>query len=340
MKKLLPFFILPSIAFANYVTILGENDNYFINGYIDKTITGSWTDVGNPDCNVDKVKDDYYYGVSFTQTETCTQNQERTISVEREYQDGTKKTISTKIEYQTIQLADNQYALIGEHLENSCNNIITNNYGNSDGVYKIGTLSDNFDVYCDMRGSEGWTLIAKSPGGDATGPSITKDWFINGYDTNNITNMNYAFNGGKSAIGMTKIQKIGHTGLTEFQFISEDMTQNVKFYKTASNANMNHWFKNTEPSSTTVCIDKNMTQLCESSAFENWSNRYWLRGMDLTKHGFAIIDTSVQDIHYNFPSSTTVSSTMCSVTGNLNNNAWRDSAVDGHWGNGMIVFIK
>lgn len=337
--------LMPSFAMAsNYLSVINKDHNEYdvVISYTDTVIYSPWVGTEEYNCNVDTNPEDHYYNLDFTQTTTCDEKETRTATTERTYIDGKKEVIDVKTETRYEPAPDQTVVqtLKGVHLEESCNDIITKGWASSDGAYTIGVDNDSFSVYCDMRGSDGWTLIAKSPGGDSSGPSITQDWFVNGYNQADITNTNYTYNGNKSAIGLSYIEKMNHTGLVEVQFISEDMTQNVSFYKTAINSNMEHWFKTTEPTATTVCTDKEMTQQCESSAFEFWSGRYWLRGMDLTKHGFNIIDTVVQDIHYNFPSPTTVSSTMCSVTGNLDNNAWRDSAVDGHWGNGMVIYIK
>jgi len=31
---------------------------------------------------------------------------------------------------------------------------------------------------------------------------------------------------------------------------------------------------------------------------------------------------------------------MCSSTSNNNGNAWRDDAIDGHWGNGLEIWVR
>ncbi len=329
-----------SIGASEFVTILNNSEYEIVTGYSYEETYTEWAKTGEVNCAKDIEEDSVYFGNNFTQTESCTEKEERTKTVEKVYDNGTKVLVSTTKEDQSVVLPDVITTETGTHLEKSCHNIIINGYGNTDGIYKLGDSNDMFDVYCDMRANEGWTLIAKVPVGNQAANVVSSDWFANAYNSADILNETIVYNAEMSSIGTTTINKIQHTGLAEIQIISEAQTQNVPFYKTITNANMTHWFKTTEPVATTVCTDKAMTQNCESSAFEYWSNRYWLRGVDLRKYGYAIIDEVVQDIHFSSVNGTSTSPTLCSVTGDLNNNAWNDSAADGHWGNGMKVFIK
>lgn len=334
--KVIP--LLPFIAYGSYIGIISKQKNEYLTSSNTVISYTEWNQV-NSECTSDILEKDVYFGLTADQTQSCIDTEERTKFVTTEYSDGTSTT-NNVLERKETHLPDQVVTITGTHLENSCNNIITKGYANTDGVYQVGVDGDSFDVYCDMRNNEGWTLIAKSPVGDSTSGAIPNNWFATGYNSSAININTFNYNDQMSSLGTTKIKKIGHTGIAEFVFVSEDQSQKIPFYKTFYNASLDSWFHSTENYTTTVCTDKNMSQNCESSTFENYSGRYWLRGMDLRKYGFSIIDEVVQDIHYNFPTSTTVAPTLCSVTGNLNNNAWHDSAVDGHWGNGLIVYIK
>ena len=340
MKKIGIFFVisLSMTSSANYLSII-KMDKAEIGGFTDETTTTEWANLEKV-CYPDLLPEDVYFNTVFQQTNDCVQIQEREIIVTRNFDSGGSEEISRTSETQEIELPDEIQFLTGIHLENSCNDIIVNNYGNTDGIYTVGSDSDNFQVYCDMRTNEGWTLIAKSPVGDTINAAAENlDWFVNGQFESLILNPNFSYNERMSSLGVDKIRKLNHTNLSEIQVIAEHQDQAVSFYKSIVDNNLDHWFKTTEPTATTVCTNKNMTANCEASAFEYWSNRYWLRGVDLRKYGFSIIDEVVQDVHYSRTISS-LSPTLCSVTGNLNNNAWHDTAADGHWGNGLIIYIK
>ena len=59
-----------------------------------------------------------------------------------------------------------------------------------------------------------------------------------------------------------------------------------------------------------------------------------LWGTSLSKHGYQTIS------NFPFHSSQNGSVGWCSSTGDINNNIWSDSAIDGHWGNGLQIFFK
>lgn len=329
---------LPLFSFAGYVSIVQKVNNNYINGYIVNVEYSEWTNI-NTNCSNDIEESDIYFNLTATQTTSCIENQERTKTTKHVYENGNETVVSVTTETQAVNLPDQIQTITGTHLEDSCNKIITNNYANTDSNYYIGTSSDYFSVYCDMRGTEGWTLVSKVPVGDTHAGAIPINWFLTGYNNTALNVSTFSYNETMSSIGIDKIKKIGHTGLSELQIISEDQTQGVPFYKTINNSNLEHWFQTTEPTQTTVCTNSSMTQNCESSSFELWSNRYWLRGVDLRKYGFNIIDEVVQDVHFNLHGNV-ANPTLCSVTGNIDGNAWHDSAADGHWGNGMVVYIK
>lgn len=340
----LSFILLPVFVFANsnFVSFIEKNNknSYKHGGFNDITEISNWVSINNIECEYDKLEEDVYYNLSFDQNVVCTDTEERTITTTRNYNDGNSIILSSTNERRKVDFSNDTYQKTGTHLESSCNDIIVNGYANNDGVYTIGTHNDNFNVYCDMRNTEGWTLVAKSPSGDGSAPFTTPSWFINGIDSANILNTSFPYNGTKSAIGIDKIKKMSHTSIAEIQFISEDQTQNIPFYKSFIESNLDYWFVNTEPTETRVCTDSSMTTNCSNSSFLLNTNRYWLIGVDVRKYGFYVAHESTPDVHYSYNSYGNLSPTICSVTTNLNNNAWHDSAIDGHWGNGIMIFIK
>jgi hypothetical protein len=160
---------IASLCFAanadDFVNIISTNNNsYLFNDYTVFTSYTEWTDVGSEkNCNYDKVESDFYYGVSYNQTKSCEQDQTRTKTVTKTYRDGTVETEVTN-ENHTIEVVSNQN-IIGTHLENSCQNILSNNYSEGDGAYHINLNSNPVEVYCDMTNENGgWTLVRRISG--------------------------------------------------------------------------------------------------------------------------------------------------------------------------------
>lgn len=342
-RKSLLFLLAPATVFAsNYVNFIDlERNNAIVGDYTDVVNYTDW-ETSSTECSYDLELDSHYLDESFDRILTCNDYLERIKTITRTHASGEIEEILETEE--DIRITTTTETAIGTHLEASCNNIIKNGFGSEDGVYQVGTSSDNFSVYCDMRDDEGWTLIAKSPGGSGSGSYINRYWFINGYNQADITNLNYYYNGEKSALGVSNINKLAHSSLVEVQFIAEnDNSQIATFYKSLAENNLENWFVSTEPITTYVCTDRLMTENCTESNFyfENTtSKRYWLDGVNLYKYGFSTGGLGTfYSVHYAFDTDYNVSTTMCSVTGDRDNNAWNDSAADGHWGNGMMLFL-
>lgn len=138
--------------------------------------TSPWKDVGSEKCSVDLTEDQFYYGEAFTQTEDCDQEQERTITTYREFSNGNKTVESVTKETQTVT-ETNEYDLVGTHLENTCLDILNNNYSNGDGTYRV-LFNGGMDVYCDMtRNGGGWTRLSNydfSKNPDNIPPNLVK----------------------------------------------------------------------------------------------------------------------------------------------------------------------
>ena len=342
IKKIcmIPLIITTSVYATDYVSIIKKDKSYEVGGYFDEVRYTEWSKTGVTVCSVDSEVTDFYYGIDFNQTESCLEEESRIKNTIRVYENGAEEIISTDIEKQNIKKPETITTKTGTHLEQSCDNIISNGYASVTGLYTIGTSSDNFEVYCDMINGTGWTLIAKSPPTDSGSPHAHIDWFLNGQNQNDLKYNTMTYQTTKSAIGLSQLSKINHKNQAKFLFVSEDQSQEVPFFKTIISSNLPQWFKDTESTPTLTCINQEMTDQCETRSFENYSSRYWLRGMTLQKYGFTTLNNQDKDIHFSFINSTEISSSMCSSTGNYDGNAWKDFAADGHWGNALKVYVK
>lgn len=209
-----------------------------------------------------------------------------------------------------------------------------------DGVYRLNQNGATKDVYCDMtRDGGGWVLLANY----SRNAVSTPDFYAG-------TNLAVALNPTSSAgtpsgtIGFSQLPALPVTR-ARFDFIAgDDPNQIAVFYKTVTRANVNTWFKpgQREPDATVTCINYSMTAQCTTRPFDHdysaispgdtagGKHIFW--GIELTKYGFASQQPPIA-VHG-------VGNGWCSDTGNLNNNAWRDSYVDGHWGNGMRIWVR
>lgn len=334
-KTALLISMFPTIAFCNqsFYSVIG-NDDFKVTETLKKEYS-AWVDVGSPTCEVDLEESEVYFGKTFTQTEFCDQKQERTVTTKSVDKDGNETVVSEIKEYQNIELPETETDLVGTHLEKSCNNIIKNDYASDDGIYRIGEENDNFDVYCDMRTNEGWTLIAKVNTSNIDNIHEPKNWFLNGSNESSILYSTITINAGLESLGINKISKIEKTGVAEFNILSQDMTDEVNLYKEVTESNLSTWFVGNETTATKTCTDSGLTQNCEQSQFYNGST-YVLDQMNLNKVGFS----TTGDLHFRFnESDSPYYSSLCSYTFNYDNNAWGDTMRE-HWGNALRIYIK
>lgn len=149
-----------------YVIIVQDTDtvNYEKEiGYTETVTYSNWIDVGSPNCNVDKEASTVYYGQSFSQTESCTQDQERTVTTTKDYNNGYQETLVEQ-ESNTLILTPTTNTITGTHLEKTCKDVKTFDASLTDGYYTINP-STNMNVYCDMTTSGGgWTVVSKESG--------------------------------------------------------------------------------------------------------------------------------------------------------------------------------
>lgn len=334
-KKILILSIAPLFAFPNaeYFSIIG-NDNYkVVSDIIDEV--GEWIDIGEADCFVDIEVDEVYFDRSFDQIESCSQIQERTITSKIIEEDGSETVISERKEKQTVHLEDTISTLVGTHLEQSCDNIIVNNYADEDGVYKIGIASDNFDVYCDMRIDEGWTLIGKVNTANIDGINEPQNWFQSGQNTSKVLSPVDEVNKPMAALGINTVNKIDHKNVAEFFIISEDYDDQIRFYKEVTQNNIENWFVSSEVTNVKTCLDSKLTNSCVSNTFSKGTT-YILSGMNISKQGYS----ATGDLHFRFnENSSPHHSSLCSHSFNYDNNKWGDIYND-HWGNALLIYIK
>lgn len=340
LNTLITTMLITSSAFASYKVVISNDKN----DYSSASAWSIWSDVGQEyDCTTPSpMIDEIQYGTSFVQYYECTQEKERTRI------DGSDN------ETKYVKVQHNE-TLTGTYLDKSCNDILINGNGSNSGVYRIGTVESNFEVYCKMEDNIGWTLVGKSmPGNGYRDMNELKTWLIDGINTNNITNENLVYNGKKSSLGYDKIKEMNLSGIARFEFVAENnYAQTANFYKEYTNTSFRQWYNETETTETLTCTNSSLSENCTVDKFLNYRDRYWFTGMDLGKYGYAAINGTVFypdafinnktlpfHVFYSTDNSSYIGSTICSSTQDLNNNAWSDSAVDGQWGNALRIYLK
>lgn len=174
-----------SVAFANsYVVVLSETE-YDVKGSMPvvvgerKEAWSEWSDVGSEyDCSSwTPLESTVDWNVSYTQSNSCSQNQKRTQDIYDVYDNGSEKLRETKTENKTVSVSNSQPATGTKKLREMCINIL--NRGNSigDGVYQVdpdgdGSVYAPRAAYCDMTGG-GWTLY------DSFGTKLVKTGLSN-----------------------------------------------------------------------------------------------------------------------------------------------------------------
>ena len=337
-KKGLTLLLLGSLSTISYaedfVTIIKQESANYESGNNYIVEYGEWV-LTSSSCSVDKKKSDIYLGKTFNQTENCNDEFERTVITKITNKDGVEKVISENKENKK-ELKNKQINIItGTHLEKSCNDIITKGYGDTDGIYRVGDNEDNFDVYCDMRTTSGWTLIAKINTSNVRNINEPQRFFVDGLNDLDLLSPNMTINAGIAGLGMNKISKLNITGLSNVNLIQEFSEKSIDFYKTTNKQNLNTWFISDELTETKTCTDEDLTQNCDTSKFSN-NSTYLLTGMNLSKYGYI----ANGDIHFRLNNNnSSYYSSVCSNTLNNNNNEWGD-LLDEHWGNGMLIYLK
>jgi hypothetical protein len=151
------------LAAGNYnVIIKSDQVNYEVGGFTDRIEDTGWQDVGSETCNFDKVESDIYFGLTYNQTKTCVQEQERTVTKIRTYNSGTEEIVYKDTTNQDITTTNNQN-ITGSHLESSCKNALSFDSTLPTGQYKLSYSGSSYDAYCDMEtDGGGWTMLILS----------------------------------------------------------------------------------------------------------------------------------------------------------------------------------
>ncbi len=145
-------------AVAGDFTVLIDKKN---SNYVHATTSKETTDwvTTSTSCVFNKEANEYYYGVDFQQTETCTDHQERETIVKTIYPDGSEKEISRTNESQNKTLPSTTLTKQGTHLEMTCEDILNEGFSIGDNNYVL-SQSGNPTVYCDMtRNGGGWMRV-------------------------------------------------------------------------------------------------------------------------------------------------------------------------------------
>ncbi|KWA84303.1 hypothetical protein WL29_23385 [Burkholderia ubonensis] len=210
-----------------------------------------------------------------------------------------------------------------------------------DGVYTIAPAGAPLDVYCDMSTDGGGWMLFTNSYRNGQGP-------LDLMAGTNVAAARSAVSGVGSGgtLGLNSFPVFPFAN-TRIVFIAGDNpNQRATFYKGITRANLASWgqYGAAEPdtSKAAVCTDLAMTQNCTSRPFDHdyYNNgtqtgftMMW--GVTVAKYGYTT--TSYQPVH---GTAFAGGNGWCSTTGNVNNNAWNDSYGDGHWGNGLQIWLR
>ena len=135
---------------------------------------------------------------------------------------------------------------------------------------------------------------------------------------------------GVNQVGLSR----GHILIAE-----DDVLQRASWFKEID-AGIWAWFSSADHAATLVCTDLDMRFNCTPGQIRSDGEITVIDGMLLSHHGYTAMEGNLPihvrlngDGHF-YPSA------VCSSTENLDGNAWHDDAIDGHWGNGLEIWLR
>lgn len=170
-------------AQAEYNIIISQENNDY-QTFRNETNVSEWTTY-NTICNNDIEQSDIYAGFSEQQTTSCYDEQSRTVTQKKIYQDR-EEVISVDTEYQNTESIDTTQTISGTHVEDSCAGALSFNpaFLNQDGNYPISVNGHGFTAICDMTtDGGGWTKVSNVPAMAKVLESSS--WISTGYLLNN-----------------------------------------------------------------------------------------------------------------------------------------------------------
>ena len=227
-----------------------------------------------------------------------------------------------------------------------CSQILAEEPAASDGVYVIDPDGDGgeaaFSAYCDMsQDGGGWTLAAKVHrfhGGDAY--VEPRGWFADTRDTDALLDA-VSYEDRPAALASHGQARLGpalaEIAVARFAVIAEDDPDQRATWFKGVEADAFAWFSDQDHAPTPVCEDPELSLGCDDGRIlsAGWTP---LGGMNLSDYGY----TSGCVVHMRIDGDDNgeVFSSLCSCTDDNDNNAWDDDAGDGHWGNGLEIWLR
>jgi hypothetical protein len=187
----------------------------------------------------------------------------------------------------------------------------------------------------------GWTLIAaihRASWGTVDEPD---HWFVAGQNSGPLIDNTEILNAAPSSFGASRWETLISPGTVVARF---------DFHAGLDYATRRTWFKSVDPTSfsswfdddavaTSVCLDPSLTLSCDSGRIRaDAGQQTYMEGMSLTDHGYAA-DADIH-LHQDTSDPNLIYPGVCSATFNWNGNAWPDGSVDGHWGNGLRIWLR